>query len=149
MSEKKLSAAEVKISRRMAYILRHSPESAGVAMDEHGWVDTDALMKTLCSQGYSVDSECLDRMVYCNGKKRFMAPGDSWNTISLEERLELRELENQRRKEQSDPPLTKEEWPVPKKPLNATFSGQMAYVEIKRVFVRTGELPKEGRNYYE
>ena len=69
MSEKKLSAAEVKISRRIAYILRHSPESAGVAMDEHGWVDTEVLMNALCSQGYSVDSECLDRMVYCNGKK--------------------------------------------------------------------------------
>lgn len=72
MSEKKLSAVEVKISRRMAYILRHSPESAGVTMDEHGWVDTEDLMKALDRQGYSVDWECLDRMVYDNSKTRFV-----------------------------------------------------------------------------
>ncbi len=83
-----------------------------------------------------------------NSEIRKLAPGDSWNTISLEERLELRELENQRRKEQGEPPLMEEEWPVPKKPLNVTFSGQMAYVEIKRVFERTGELPKEGTNIW-
>ena len=76
MSDRQFSAAEVRISKCISRILRHRPEEAGVAMDEHGWVDTDALMKTLCSQGYSVDSECLDRMVYCNGKKRFIYNDD-------------------------------------------------------------------------
>lgn len=72
MSEKKLSAAEVTISKRMSYILRHRPESAGVAMDEHGWVETETLMKALGRQGYIVDLECLDRMVYDNSKTRFV-----------------------------------------------------------------------------
>ena len=83
-----------------------------------------------------------------NSEIREVAPGDFWYTISIEERMEVREWENQQRKEQGKPPLTEEEWPVPKKPLNVTFSGQMAYVEIKRVFERTGELPKEGTNIW-
>ena len=86
--------------------------------------------------------------VTMNSEIRKLAHGDFWYTISIEERMEVREWENQQRKEQGKPPLTEEEWPVPKKPLNVTFSGQMAYVEIKRVFERTGELPKEGRNFW-
>ena len=83
-----------------------------------------------------------------NSEIRKLAPVDFWYTISVKERLDVREWENQQRKEQGKPPLTEEEWPVPNKPLNVTFSGQMAYVEIKRVFERTGELPKEGRNIW-
>lgn len=86
--------------------------------------------------------------VTMNSEIRKLAPGDFWYTISIEERMEVREWENQRRKEQGETLLTEEEWSVPKKPLNVTFPGQMAYVEIKRVFERTGELPKEGTNIW-
>ena len=86
--------------------------------------------------------------VTMNSEIRKLALGDFWYTISIEERMEVREWENQRRKEQGETLITEEEWPVPKKPLNVTFSGQMAYVEIKRAFERTGELPKEGRNIW-
>jgi hypothetical protein len=83
-----------------------------------------------------------------NSEIRKLAPVDFWYTISVKERLDVREWENEQRKEQGKPPLTEEEWPVPKTPLNVTFSGQMAYVEIKRVFERMGELPKEGGNFW-
>jgi len=83
-----------------------------------------------------------------NSEIRKLAPVDSWYTISVKERLDVREWENQQRKEQGKPLLTEEEWPLPKEPLKVASSGQMAYVEIKRVFERTGELPKEGRNIW-
>ncbi|MBQ1462106.1 MAG: hypothetical protein II089_02200 [Selenomonas sp.] len=86
--------------------------------------------------------------VTLNSEIRNLAPDDSWNTISIEERLELREWENEQRKEQGKPPLTEEEWPVPKRPLKVAFSGQMAYVEIKREFKNKGALPEDGRNYW-
>ena len=76
MSDRQFSAAEVRISKCISRILRHRPEEAGVAMDEHGWVDTEALVKALDRQGYIVDSDCLDRMVYGNSKTRFAYNGD-------------------------------------------------------------------------
>ena len=76
MSDRQFSAAEVRISKCISRILRHRPEEAGVAMDEHGWVDTEALVKALGRQGYIVDSDCLDRMVYGNSKTRFAYNGD-------------------------------------------------------------------------
>ena len=77
MSDRQFSAAEVRISKCISRILRHRPEEAGVAMDEHGWVDTEALVKALGRQGYIVDSDCLDRMVYGNSKTRFAYNGDT------------------------------------------------------------------------
>lgn len=79
---------------------------------------------------------------------RKLAPVDSWYTISVKERLDVREWENQQRKEQGKPMLTEEEWPLPMEPLKVASSGQMAYVEIKREFENKGALPKEGRNYW-
>ncbi|SFI01008.1 putative RNA 2'-phosphotransferase [Selenomonas ruminantium] len=72
MNEKQFSAVEVRISKCISRILRHRPEEAGVAMDEHGWVDTEDLRKALERRGYSVDAQCLDRMVYGNSKTRFV-----------------------------------------------------------------------------
>ena len=76
MSDRQFSAAEVRISKCISRILRHRPEEAGVAMDEHCWVDTEALMEALGRLGYSVDAECLDRMVYGNSKTRFAYNAD-------------------------------------------------------------------------
>ena len=83
-----------------------------------------------------------------NSEIRKLAPIDSWYTISVKERLDVREWENQQRKEQGKPLLTEEEWPLPKEPLKVASSGQMAYVEIKREFENKGELPEKGRNYW-
>lgn len=54
----------MKISKRLAYILRHDPK--GIDMDTQGWVYVDDLLKLL-----KTDKETLDIIVYSDNKKRY------------------------------------------------------------------------------
>ena len=38
---------DVRLSRRMAYVLRHRPDAVGLELDEAGWADLDALVAAL------------------------------------------------------------------------------------------------------
>ena len=67
----KLSGAEVKLSKKIACVLRHKPESAGLKMDKHGWVSVSELIKAL-----STDMETLEKIVAFNDKKRFIFSED-------------------------------------------------------------------------
>ena len=67
----KLSGAEVKLSKKIACILRHKPESAGQTMDKHGWVSVSELIKAL-----PTDMEMLEKIVTLNEKKRFIFSED-------------------------------------------------------------------------
>jgi putative RNA 2'-phosphotransferase len=55
-----------RLSKRLSYVLRHAPHSAGLAMDAGGWVDVDALLTAL-----RLTREQLDRVVATNDKQRF------------------------------------------------------------------------------
>lgn len=44
MSEK---SKAMRLSKRMAFVLRHNPASVGLALDEHGWVPLEALCAAL------------------------------------------------------------------------------------------------------
>jgi len=55
-----------KISKRMSYILRHRPDSAGLTLLPGGWVCVQDLLAAL-----KVSREQLDGVVFTNDKQRF------------------------------------------------------------------------------
>ncbi|BCB90238.1 RNA 2'-phosphotransferase [Phytohabitans suffuscus] len=70
------SAALVRLSRRLSYILRHDPGSVGLALDPQGWVAVDELLAAL---GSAVSRADLDAVVAGNDKRRYairVGPGD-------------------------------------------------------------------------
>ncbi|MFW0736538.1 RNA 2'-phosphotransferase [Flavobacterium sp. T12S277] len=59
------------VSKFLSLVLRHSPETIGLKLDENGWADVEELI-TKCSQkGNKLDVELLDYVVENNDKKRF------------------------------------------------------------------------------
>jgi putative RNA 2'-phosphotransferase len=60
------SAALVRLSRRLSYVLRHDPASAGLALDPQGWVAVEALLAAL-----GVSRADLDAVVAGNDKRRY------------------------------------------------------------------------------
>jgi putative RNA 2'-phosphotransferase len=53
-------------SKRLSYVLRHAPASAGLTLDRGGWVDVELLLAAL---GLTRDE--LDEVVRTNDKRRF------------------------------------------------------------------------------
>lgn len=62
------NAALVRLSRRVSYLLRHDPASAGLTLDPQGWVGVDDLLAAL---GTSVSRADLDAVVEGNDKRRY------------------------------------------------------------------------------
>lgn len=54
------------MSRRLSYLLRHRPDTAGLTPDDAGWVDVDQLL-----QAVGITREELERVVATNDKRRF------------------------------------------------------------------------------
>jgi len=63
-----------KKSRKLSFLLRHGPESAGLTMDEKGWVTVSSIKHVL-----QVNGEELKRIVEENDKKRFEFSEDGRN----------------------------------------------------------------------
>lgn len=61
-----LTKAQVRLSRRLSLVLRHSPQSAGLTLDEQGWVPVTELLDAL-----DIDQGQLDAVVAGNDKSRF------------------------------------------------------------------------------
>jgi putative RNA 2'-phosphotransferase len=61
----------VKASKRLAYVLRHGPDSIGITLSPDGWVDIDILLKALASHGMRLDRDQLMAVVAGNDKQRF------------------------------------------------------------------------------
>jgi putative RNA 2'-phosphotransferase len=72
-----LTREQVRTSRRIALVLRHRPESAGLTLDANGWVSVDELLAAL-----SLTRAELDVVVERNDKARFAvarrADGTDW-----------------------------------------------------------------------
>lgn len=67
-----LSEKEAKrLSKWLSYILRHHPESAGIVLDEQGWMDTQTLINNLSAKEPLFNAEALQFIVATNSKKRF------------------------------------------------------------------------------
>lgn len=61
-----------KLSVYISYLLRHQPESIGIAMDNHGWVSvTDLIEKINAAGKYHITGQILDEIVRTDNKGRF------------------------------------------------------------------------------
>lgn len=61
-----LSREQVRLSRRISLVLRHRPETAGLTLDEQGWVPVADLLAAL-----GISRSQLDVVVENNDKSRF------------------------------------------------------------------------------
>ncbi|MEA9415197.1 RNA 2'-phosphotransferase [Flavobacterium sp. PL02] len=59
------------ISKFLSLVLRHSPETINLKLDENGWADVEELIAKCSKNGNTLDSELLDYVVENNDKKRF------------------------------------------------------------------------------
>lgn len=66
-----LTRDQVRLSRRIAMILRHRPEAAGITLDEHGWVPVPTLLAAL-----GITRAQLEAVVAGNDKTRFAIEDD-------------------------------------------------------------------------
>ncbi|KIR03510.1 RNA:NAD 2'-phosphotransferase [Lachnospiraceae bacterium TWA4] len=65
-------AKEKTISTYLCYLLRHHPESIGLAMDKHGWVDVNELIEAINNKGkYQLDKNQLKEIVKQDSKGRY------------------------------------------------------------------------------
>lgn len=60
-----------RLSRFIAYILRHNPSAAQVALDMHGWANVDELIYGINKTGRQIDFSVLCGIVENDGKMRF------------------------------------------------------------------------------
>lgn len=61
----------VATSKLLSYVLRHRPDSIGLALDAHGWADVDALLARLAAAGHAIDLALIEQVVAGNDKQRF------------------------------------------------------------------------------
>ncbi|MGY1815532.1 RNA 2'-phosphotransferase [Blastococcus sp. SYSU D00820] len=61
----------VRVSKRLSYVLRHAPDSVGLALDPAGWVAVDDLLAALAAHGRPVTRAELEHVVATNDKRRF------------------------------------------------------------------------------
>ena len=66
---------DVRLSKLLARVLRHAPESVGVRLDEQGWADVDELLAGLRCAGREVLRAQLERVVAQSDKQRFELDG--------------------------------------------------------------------------
>lgn len=59
------------ISKFLSLVLRHSPETIHLKLDENGWADVEELIAKCLKNGNTLNSELLDYVVENNDKKRF------------------------------------------------------------------------------
>jgi len=62
---------DVRLSKRLSYVLRHDPASIGITLDRAGWVPVPALLSALERNGVVVSRDRLESVVARNDKQRF------------------------------------------------------------------------------
>lgn len=60
-----------RISKFLSLVLRHSPETIGIDLDENGWTNVETLINKVNEKGFSIDTDILKHVVETNSKKRF------------------------------------------------------------------------------
>jgi putative RNA 2'-phosphotransferase len=85
------------ISKFLSLILRHSPETIGLHLDENGWADIEELMIKAAKGGRGILRTELDEVVALNDKQRFAFNEDKTriranqgHSIEVELQLEAR-----------------------------------------------------------
>lgn len=65
-----------RLSKFLSYLLRHHPETLGLALDENGWTPVDRLIEALQANEPGFSREVLQHIVDTNSKKRFALSED-------------------------------------------------------------------------
>ncbi|MFI2618891.1 RNA 2'-phosphotransferase [Streptomyces sp. NPDC018584] len=65
----------VKVSKYLSRHLRHQPDRIGLALDENGWVEIDALLAAAAAHRFPFTRAELDHVVAVNDKQRFAVDG--------------------------------------------------------------------------
>jgi len=60
-----------KLSRTIAMLLRHQPESFGLTLDRQGWCDVEALLAAMKARGKMIDMDILRAIVASDDKGRY------------------------------------------------------------------------------
>jgi putative RNA 2'-phosphotransferase len=89
----------IKISKFLSFILRHSPKSIHIDLDEAGWTDVDQLILNANKYGQiGLNYDLLKEVVAKNDKQRFTISGDGkkirasqGHSISVELGLEAKQ----------------------------------------------------------
>ena len=67
----------IKCSKFLSLILRHHPETIGIALDPQGWADVDELILKVNQAGrYALDKVLLEEIVRTDNKQRYSFNGD-------------------------------------------------------------------------
>lgn len=64
-------------SKFLSLVLRHQPETIGLALDESGWADIEELLAAANQSGRRLNRELLFRVVNENDKRRFAISEDA------------------------------------------------------------------------
>lgn len=60
-----------KLSKFISLVLRHNPDAAGIALDEHGWAGTEELLAGINHTGRKIDMAILEEIVRTDNKQRY------------------------------------------------------------------------------
>lgn len=63
-------------SKFLSYVLRHHPETIGLKMDKHGWVEVSELIRKARKQCKSLDLQTIRTIIQNSGKQRFILSED-------------------------------------------------------------------------
>jgi putative RNA 2'-phosphotransferase len=75
--ENKLNTAQVRISKFLSLILRHSPETIHVNMDKNGWVDIQELIDNANTyKNLHLTIDIIKKVVETNDKQRYILSED-------------------------------------------------------------------------
>ncbi|MCY0914301.1 RNA 2'-phosphotransferase [Massilia antarctica] len=66
----------VAVSKFLSLILRHSPGTIGLTLDQNGWADIDELITRAARHGKRITPELLREVVADNDKRRFAISDD-------------------------------------------------------------------------
>lgn len=71
-----MSSQNQDVSKFLSYVLRHQPESIGLALDREGWANIDSLVTCAAKKGKVLDRQLIKSIVENSDKKRFSISDD-------------------------------------------------------------------------
>jgi putative RNA 2'-phosphotransferase len=63
---------DVRLSKRLSFVLRHRPDSIGLVLDDAGWVGVEALLDAFAAHGVPLTRRRLADVVASSEKQRFL-----------------------------------------------------------------------------
>ena len=66
----------VKLGKFISLVLRHSPETIDLKLDENGWAEVEDLIRGMNKKGRRINFDTLNEIVETNNKKRYEFSSD-------------------------------------------------------------------------